>query len=443
MIVVGAGPAGVTAAYLLAKAGLNVVVFERGEYPGSKNTFGGILYSTVLNKLIPKFWEEAPVERYVTSRTLMLLSPRNAVKVTIQSEDYAQEPYNNSWTTIRPRFDLWYASKAEEAGALIINETVVDDLIWKDGQVVGVRARREEGELYADVVLAADGVNSFLAKKAGLRKDFTLEQLGLGVQELIALPRRVIEDRFNLEGDRGAVIECVGDACRGMWGVGFLYTMRESISIGIGTTLKVLVERRIKPQDLLEHFKNHPFIKGLIRGGELKEYLAHMTPEGGYDYLPKLYTNGMLLLGDAAGLLNASPHYEGSNLAMASGMFAAETVLRAKEKGDFSERTLSYYKYLLDNSFVMKDMKRSRKFFRFLQNNEEFFGDYLNLFTELAVDYYTINDLPKAEQEEMMVKKLFKRLPILKFSWQLLKMASAYFESISNLARLILKGAFG
>lgn len=426
-IVVGAGPAGISAALVMAQAGLNVVVFERGEYPGAKNTFGGILYSTVLNQLIPKFWEEAPVERHITSRTLCFMSPRHGVKLNIQSEDFAEPPFNNTFTVIRAKFDRWFAEKAEEAGALIIPETVVDDVIWKDGRVVGVKTRREEGELYADVVLAADGVNSFLAEKAGLRKQFTLDQVGLGVQDIYALPRGVIEDRFNLSGDRGAVYECVGDALQGIWGIGFIYTNKESVSIGIGTTLKFLIEKRLKPQDLLEHFENHPLIKDLIKGGELREYLAHMTPEGGYDYLPKLYTHGMLVLGDAAGLLNVSPHYEGTNLAMASGVAAAQTVIKAKEKGDFSEAGLSHYKRLLDECFVMKDLKKSRHFFRFLQENEDFMGPYLDLFTELACDYYTVNELPKKEMEKRMRKKLFKRLPLLRFAWQCLKGGRAYF----------------
>jgi electron transfer flavoprotein-quinone oxidoreductase len=163
VIVVGAGPAGTTAAYLLAKAGLNVVQLERGASPGSKNVFGGILYTTV-NRLIPNFWERAPVERHVKGARIYLISDTNAVSIGVESEDHNQPPYNHSFTVSRARFDQWYAREAEDAGAMLLTNTVVDDLLWYRGKVIGVKVRGDEGDLYADVVIAADGVNSLLAE---------------------------------------------------------------------------------------------------------------------------------------------------------------------------------------------------------------------------------------------------------------------------------------
>ena len=181
-IIVGAGPAGTTAAYILAKAGLNVVLVERGAYAGAKNVFGGIFYTTVLNRLIPNFWEEAPVERHIKGLQIFLLSESNAVSIGVLSEEHNKPPYNNSFTVSRAKFDQWYAGKAEEAGAFLATNTVVDDLLWEDGMVVGIKARGEEGELYADVIIAADGANSLLAKKAGLRKEFVPRQVALGMK---------------------------------------------------------------------------------------------------------------------------------------------------------------------------------------------------------------------------------------------------------------------
>ena len=129
VIVVGAGPAGITSAYVLAKAGLEVILIERGPYPGSKNIFGGVLYTTVLNRLIPNFWEEAPVERHIKGIEIFLISEVNALSIKVQSEEHNKPPYNNSFTVSRAKFDSWYAQKAEAAGALLINDTVVDDLI--------------------------------------------------------------------------------------------------------------------------------------------------------------------------------------------------------------------------------------------------------------------------------------------------------------------------
>ena len=129
VIIVGAGPAGTTAAYVLAKAGVNVAFLERGPSPGTKNVFGGILYTPVLNRLIPNFWEQAPVERHIKGIRIFLISPENSVSIGIESEDHNKPPYNNSFTVSRNRFDNWYASRAEEAGALLLTNTVVDDLL--------------------------------------------------------------------------------------------------------------------------------------------------------------------------------------------------------------------------------------------------------------------------------------------------------------------------
>ena len=136
-IVVGAGPAGTTASLVLARAGMNVVQLERGASPGNKNVFGGILFTTVLNRLIPNFWEQAPVERHVKGVRIYLISADNAVSIGVESEEHNRPPYNNSFTVSRARFDQWYASKAEEAGALLLTNTVVynvndiDDLVDK------------------------------------------------------------------------------------------------------------------------------------------------------------------------------------------------------------------------------------------------------------------------------------------------------------------------
>lgn len=412
-IVVGAGPAGTTAAYVLAKAGLSVILLERGEYPGAKNVFGGVFKTPILNQLIPNFWEEAPVERHISSLQIFLISDRNAVSIGIKSTDHNRPPYNHSFTVSRSKFDKWYASKAEEAGALLITSTVVDDLIWDKGKVVGVKTRREDGELYADVIIAADGVNSLLAQKAGLRKDFVSRQVALGVKEVIELPREVIEQRFNLRGNEGVELKYVaGDATQGIWGGGNIYTNLESLSVVVWVSLKHLADRggKVKAPELIEHFKNHPMVKNYIEGGKIVEYQAHLAPDGGYDYIPERYTDGLLIVGDAARFLNASMHYEGTNFAMASGAIAAETVLQAKKRNDFSKKSLSYYQELLNKSFIMKDLKRFRKLNFFVDKNPEFFDAYLKAFTQMAVDYFTITNLPKRQQEWKMLQGFYSAL---------------------------------
>ncbi|GAH01345.1 unnamed protein product, partial [marine sediment metagenome] len=124
-IIVGAGPAGITAAYKLAKSGLNVVVLERGIYPGAKNVMGGILFTTILNKLIPEFWKEAPLERRISSRRFCLLSEDTELSFSFDTAKFDNPPFNNSFTVLRAKFDQWFASKAEEVGATVISGAVV------------------------------------------------------------------------------------------------------------------------------------------------------------------------------------------------------------------------------------------------------------------------------------------------------------------------------
>jgi electron transfer flavoprotein-quinone oxidoreductase len=452
VIVVGAGPAGTTAAYVLAKSGAEVLLVERGSYPGSKNVFGGILYTPVLNRLIPNFWEEAPLERHIKGVQIFLISERNAVSIGVDSEEHNQPPYNHSFTAYRSKFDSWYAQKAQEAGAMLITNTVVDDLLWDGNKVVGVKARGEEGDVYADVVIVADGVNSLLAKKAGLRKELKPRQVSLGMKEVIELPREVIEERFHLSNNEGVELKYMaGDATKGIWGGGNIYTNLETLSIVTWLSVEPLMASQYKAPELMERFKEHPFVREYIKGGKTIEYQAHLAPDGGYDFTPKYYANGLLVVGDAARFLNASIHYEGTNFAMASGESAAKTVLEAKKKGDYSERSLSHYQKLLNESFVMKDLKRYRKLNRFAEANPEFFDAYFDAITQMAVDYFTINELPKRQQEFGMLKKFRSNLrryyanipnqryrqnrvtrafsrafPLVRFLWQCLKGGIAF-----------------
>src|SRR6266446_6597214 len=146
-IVVGAGPAGSSAALAMARAGLSVAIIERGEYAGAKNVSGAALYAPgLLADLLPNYWEEAPVERYLTRRVVTFLGQESALAIDFRTNHFAQPPYNG-FTLLRPKFDRWLAGKADAAGALLITSTVVDDLLYEREQVVGVRCRRDDGDL--------------------------------------------------------------------------------------------------------------------------------------------------------------------------------------------------------------------------------------------------------------------------------------------------------
>ena len=238
-IVVGAGPAGSSAACLLAREGLSVALIERGDFPGSKNVMGGILYRQPTEEILPDFWREAPLERHIIETQAWVLTERAAFKAAHRHLAFDEEPYN-AFSVLRARFDKWMGRQVRDAGVLVIPETVVESAIMDAERVVGVRTGRPDGDLYADVVIAADGVNSLLAQNAGLRKELPPDEVALAVKEVIALPRETIEARFNVTGDQGVTIELYGDATWGMVGTAFIYTNRDSLSIGCGALISQL-----------------------------------------------------------------------------------------------------------------------------------------------------------------------------------------------------------
>lgn len=397
-IVVGAGPAGITAARDLAAAGLTVVVLERGPYPGAKNVSGGILYRQPTEEMVPGFEAEAPLERPIIEQRYLMLTEDAMLGGTYRSMRFAEPPYN-AYSLLRAPFDRWYAAKAEEAGAEVYPEFTVTDLLWQDGRVAGVTTGEPDGELPARVVVLADGANSLLAQKVGLHKEWAPIEQALVAKELIALPAEKIEDRFNLPTGMGTALEIFGESTWGLLGYGFIYTNKESLSIGTGALLEDLIRTGINVNDMLDRFKRHPAIAPLIHGGETIEYSAHLIPEGGYNRMPQVYADGVVVVGDAAGLVNPL-NREGANLAMLSGRYAAQAIIEAKERGDFSAATLSRYRELLDESVVIKDLFKIRHTTDFAHARPHLFRDYPELVSNIAREYLTVDGFPKSDKQK-------------------------------------------
>lgn len=411
VIVVGAGPSGNAAALRLAESGLSVLQIERGESPGSKNVQGAILYSDALEKLIPDFRDDAPLERHIIEQRMWVLDDESFVGTHYRSDAFNKEPYNR-YTMIRSQFDKWFSERVQKAGALIICETTVSHLLLDGQRVVGVMTDRQGGEIYADAVILADGVNSLLAKKAGFHPELEPKDVALAVKEIHFMPQELIEQRFNIKGEEGVVIEMVGKITKGMMGTGFLYTNRESITVGVGCMLSDFKKQKITPYELLEQMKAHPSIQPMLAGGEMKEYTAHLIPEGGFNAMPDLYGDGWMIVGDAGMFVNAV-HREGSNLAMTTGMHAADTLVELRKEGkEFSKANLKRYKTRLDESFVMKDLKKYKNMPDVFHTNPQFFNDYPELLSKAARTMLTVDGVDKKTKEKEIRKSFSQRRSI-------------------------------
>ncbi|MCF8108605.1 MAG: hypothetical protein K9J81_06400, partial [Desulfohalobiaceae bacterium] len=238
------------------------------------------------------------------------------------------------------------------------------------------------------------------------------EQVALAVKEVIELSEETVNERFNVPPGDGVTIEILGGVTQGMNGVGALYTNAKTLSLVIGGNLQDFADLKLKPYELMESFKAHPMVKPLIRDGEPKEYMAHWLAEAGYEHLPKLCGDGFLIGGDSGFLFNAL-HREGSNMAMVSGEQAGRVILMAREAGDFSRKKLEDYPRRLEESFVLKDLKKYKRFPGFLQKHKELFTVVPDLSRLAGREMLTVDGVPKKAKQKAIWKVIKKQLSLM------------------------------
>lgn len=390
VIIVGAGLAGSSAALTAARANLSTLVLERSATPGQKNMTGGRIYTHTLESLLPGFAEDAPIERRIVKERISFLNADAATTL-----EYAREPANGgdwsagSCTVLRAKFDEWLMGKAEAAGAELVAGICIDDLLIRDGKVCGVIADGEEVE--SNAVILAEGANALLGEKLGMVTRPTPAQCAVGAKELIKLDASVINERFGCSGDDGVAWLFSGMPSDGQMGGGFLYTNRESVSLGVVFGLEHVAKVGKSVPQMLEDFKNNPLIKPLIAGGTLEEYSAHLVQEGGFASIPKLVGNGVLIAGDAAAFcINLGYTVRGMDLAIASGAAAARAVIRAAAENDFSEAGLGVYQKELEQAHVLPDMKLYRRMPSFI-DTPRLFGAYPDMVAAFMNDLFTVS----------------------------------------------------
>ncbi|WP_159806393.1 FAD-dependent oxidoreductase [Cellulomonas citrea] len=391
-IVVGSGCAGPAAALELARAGKSVLVVERGTFAGAKNVSGGRLYTHALRALLPDAAASAPLERRIVRERVSMLSGDSATTLDVTDETMRDERHE-SWSVLRARFDPWLAEQAEAAGAEYITGIAVDSLLTDGSRVTGVRAG--DDEITADVVLLCDGVNSLLAPAAVGAARPRPDQVAVGVKQVVALPEQVISDRAGCPDGEGMAWLFVGDATHGRVGGGFCYTNRDTISVGIVATVSDLMDSGDVVTQLLDDFTHHPAVAPILRGGQVVEHSGHLVAEGGYDAMPPLVGDGVLLAGESAFMcLNAGYTVRGMDLALAAGQQAGRSAAVALAAGDTSAAGLAGYRAALEDSFVLRDLRTLRRFPHFMESTPRMFRDYPGLARDVMRELFVVDGTP-------------------------------------------------
>lgn len=402
-IIIGAGPAGTACAYVLAKNGKSVLLVERGVSAGSKNVTGGRLYTYALELVEPGLYQQAPLERKVVREQIMMLSAKGAMTMDYVDYDFG-EGIPQSYSVLRAPFDEWFAAQAEAQGAMLAPGILVDELIEADGKIVGIKAG--DDEIYATVVIAADGVNSFIAQKAGLRQDIDAHCVGVGAKEIIELPEKVIEDRFNLKSGEGAARVLIG-CSESVLGGGFLYTNKGSISLGVVLNPADLACHGKQIHEIMQDLKMHPSIYPLIKDGETVEYGAHLVPEVGYHAMPKsLYRDGLILVGDAAGMVvNTGTIIRGIDLAIVSGIAAAQAIIKNENVSNVGPAYLKELE-VLD---LLSTMKLYANFHE-LMSNRRMVSVYPAMANEMMKSLFAVDGKLPERMDKAMLKVLKKHV---------------------------------
>src|SRR3982750_1425490 len=379
VVFVGAGPANLSGALHLARlvkedkslGDVEIAVIEKGAAVGSHILSGAVMDPRALRELIPDFAEQgAPLESPVKEDFFLYLTEKRALRSPITPPPLKNHGY---YIVSLNRLTAWLGEKCEEAGVNIFPEFPGAEMLYdEEDRVIGVRTGDKgidrEGkpkgnfepgvDLRAKVTVLGEGPRGSLTKqltqRLNLNEGREPQVYSLGIKELWELP----DDRY----PAGRVTHTLGFPSDAQtYGGGWIYGMQNRIvNIGYVTGLDYR-DPLLDPHAEFQRYKTHPFIAKLLDGGKMIRYGAKTIAAGGYFAIPKTYSDGVLLVGDCAGFLN-SQRLKGIHSAIKSGMLAAEAIFEALLAQDFSAQQLKRYEQLVEESWVMKELRRVRNF---------------------------------------------------------------------------------
>jgi electron-transferring-flavoprotein dehydrogenase len=384
VVFVGAGPANLSGALHLnrliknhnevsgnALGDVEIAVIEKGAAVGAHILSGAVMDPKALKELIPDFIEQgAPLDSPVLTDSFLYLTSKRAIRSPITPPPLKNHGY---YIVSLNRLTAWLGEKCEEAGVNIFPEFPGADLIYDEqDRVLGVRtgdkgidkegkrkANYEPGvDLRAKVTVLGEGPRGSLTKqlvqRLGLDEGREPQVYSIGVKELWELP----DNRY----PAGTVTHTLGFPSDSMtYGGGWIYGMQNNIvNIGYVTGLDYK-DPLLDPHAEFQRYKTHPFIAKLLDGGKMIRYGAKTIAAGGYFAIPRTYADGVLLVGDCAGFLN-SQRLKGIHSAIKTGMLAAETIFASLLAGDFSAKQLQQYEQLVNDSWVVPELKKVRNF---------------------------------------------------------------------------------
>ena len=371
VLIVGGGPAGLSAALRLAQLqqqhggeALSIAVLEKAREAGAHVMSGAVLDPSALAELLPDFKAKgAPLASEVHEDHVYFLTQSGKLPFPI-----IPPPLRNHGNYIISlnKLTVWLAAQAEAAGIDFFTGFAGQDVLMDGARVTGVRtgdrgigkhggqkSTFEAGvDVLAKVTIFCDGVRGNLTKellrRLQLGKGRLPEQFALGIKELWEVP-----------GDRakaGTVIHTMGYPMRhDEFGGGFIYAMPDGLlSVGFVTGLDYK-DPLFDPHMAFNRFKQHPYVRSLLEGGQMIRYGAKAIPEGGWNTIPQPYMDGALIAGDAGGFLN-SLRFKGIHLAMRTGMLAAESAFEAIRGGDTSAASLKRYQDKIDHGPVRAEL---------------------------------------------------------------------------------------